>query len=123
LPVVSVFPVLGVRVPQEPLTLALVVKRTGSLCVVAAVQVGATPGVQVTVAVTVRVVAPSAGVQAVAGAMNVQPVLGPLVVLVTAVAIPDGFGFAVWAMVVEPLPPVALSVALTVQKPLLLEEM
>jgi hypothetical protein len=43
----------------------------------------------------VRVVAPSAGVHTVAPKAGTQPVLAALLVLVTAVAMPVGAGFAV----------------------------
>jgi hypothetical protein len=89
LPVLSVLVVTGLRVPQAALGNPLRVKRTGSLWVIAVVQV---PGVQVTMAVTVTVVEPSAGVHAVAGGRGTQ---NGAVVLVTTVPIPEGCGFSV----------------------------
>jgi hypothetical protein len=90
--------------------------RTGSLWVLAAVQV--LPVVtQVTVAVTVSWLEPSAGWHG-AGVQNAdEPVIA------TATDIPVGAGFSVWVIVAVLLPLVAASVALMVQNPAEVPEM
>jgi hypothetical protein len=73
--------------------------------------VPATGTVVVTVVDAVAVVAPSAGT------------LVGLNVTTEAAYVPAGAGLVVWSMVAEPLPPVLASVAVTVQKPLVVLEM
>jgi hypothetical protein len=80
-------------------------------------------GTQLTVAVSVRVLEPSAGVQTVAPVPGRQPVLLALFVLVAPVAMVVGGPASVWVMVKVPLPPVAASVALMVQNPAEVPEM
>lgn len=123
MPVVSVFAITGLTVPQAPLGLALRVKRTGSVWVFAVVHGVVPAGVQLTVAVSVRVLEPSAGVQTVAPTPGTQPVLLALLVLVATVAMVVGGPASVWVMVKVPLPLVAASVALMVQNPAAVPEM
>jgi hypothetical protein len=70
-----------------------------------------------TVADAVAVLAPSAG--RVAGLNTTLNPAKP----VKPYGAPAGAGLVVWSMLVEPLPPVAVSVALTVHHPAVLDEM